>query len=160
MPTVIGGSSHPVFVTNDNVGRPVINGASQPVHVTNFADVPVSENYFLLFLFIFNGTMDANRNVRVVVPFNCRIHSVSAVTVNNSDATFILGTSTDTDNILTTKPFGDSNTPVLYTASDFAVTNQTGELDAGQIAVLTIDYDGASGTAAADSFLAVWAVRT
>ena len=52
--------------------------------------------------------------------------------------------------IHTAAVIGDSGTPVEKTVSDFASTNPTGAFTKGQILVITVDYDGATGTAAQD----------
>ena len=96
------------------------------------------------------GTLTADINVRLSVPVDCRVHRVSIVASNASDATIDVGVSGDTDEILSGKDAGDSNTPAVYDVDDFATTNPTGELDQGEILVITVDYDGSAGTAAAD----------
>jgi hypothetical protein len=96
------------------------------------------------------GALTADLDIRLSVPVDCRLKRVSAVASNDSDATLAIGISTDTDSILTAATIGDSQTPVTKDVSDWATTNPTGDLDQGDILVLTVDYDGASGTAAQD----------
>lgn len=100
--------------------------------------------------FSFPGSLSQNVNMRWTVPSDCRILHISAVSSNNSDATFTFGISTDPDSILNSSAVGDSGVPAVYNSGDWAGTNPTGDLTAGQVAVLTVDYDGAAGTAAAD----------
>ena len=69
---------------------------------------------------------------------------------NDSDATLMLGISTDTNSILAAAVIGDSSVPVEKTVANFATTNTTGKLSKDEILVLTVDYDGSAGTAAAD----------
>ncbi len=94
------------------------------------------------------GTLTANLNIRFEAANNFRIQKVSAVASNDSDATLELGISTDTNSILAAAVIGDSNVPVEKTRSDFASTNPTGAVTKGEIVVITLDYDGAAGTAA------------
>ena len=100
------------------------------------------------------GTLAANLNIRFTVPSPCSLVHVSAVASNDSDATMALGTSADTDGFLAACVIGDSNTPVEKERADFdgALLTDAGKenprLDDGDIFVITIDYDGASGTAA------------
>lgn len=102
------------------------------------------------------GTLGADLNIRLTVPSNCQITHVSAVASNNSDATLAMGTSADTNGFLAAIAIGDSNTPTEFDLDDFdgALLTNAGEenpaLDDGDILVLILDHDGASGTAAAD----------
>jgi hypothetical protein len=94
--------------------------------------------------------MTANLNIRLSVPVDCRLMRVSAVTSNDADTTLKIGISTDDDSILAAVAIGDSGTPAVKTPSNWASTNPTGRLTQGQILVLTVDYDGAGGTAGDD----------
>ena len=100
------------------------------------------------------GTLAANLNIRFTVPSPCSLVHVSAVASNDSDATMALGTSADTDGFLAACVIGDSNTPVEKERADFdgALLSDAGKqnprLADGDIFVITIDYDGSSGTAA------------
>lgn len=96
------------------------------------------------------GALTANLDIRINVPVDCRINRISAVASNDSDATLAVGDSGDEDEILTATAIGDSQTPVVFDEDDWASTNETAELSKGDILVLTIDYDGATGTAAQD----------
>ena len=96
------------------------------------------------------GTLTANVVYTFEAPFNFRFRTVSACSSNDSDATLMLGISTDTNSILTAAVIGDSDVPVEKRQADFASTNTTGAVSKGEIVVLTIDFDGASGTAADD----------
>lgn len=96
------------------------------------------------------GTLTANIIYTFDAPFNFRFRTVSACASNDSDATLMLGISTDTNSILTAAVIGDSDVPVEKRVADFASTNPTGNVTKGQIVVLTVDFDGAAGTAAAD----------
>ena len=96
------------------------------------------------------GTLTANLDIRLSVPVDCRLARVSLVASNDSDATVDIGISTDTDSILNDAAVGDSGTPAVLDVDDFATTNPTGDLDQGDILVITVDYDGAALTAAND----------
>lgn len=96
------------------------------------------------------GALTANLDIRINVPNDCHLARVSAVASNDSDATLQIGISTDTDSILAAATIGDSQTPVVKDRDDFATTNPDGELSRGDILVLTVDFDGAAGTAAQD----------
>ena len=80
--------------------------------------------------------------------------SSSAVASNDSDATLEVGTSADTNGFLTAFAIGDSNTPVEKEAiTDFSGAlsdSQYPRINDGDVLVLTLDYDGSSGTAADD----------
>ena len=96
------------------------------------------------------GTLTADLAIKLSVPVDCRLVRVSAVTSNDADTKITVGVSTDTDSILASTAIGDSGTPAVKTVSNWATTNATGELSQGDILVVTVDYDGASGTAGAD----------
>ena len=94
------------------------------------------------------GTLAANITVTLSMPQDCRLVRVSAVASNNSDATLMIGVSTDTDSIMAATAIGDSAVPVIFDRDDWAATNANAVLSAGDILVLTLDFDGAAGTAA------------
>jgi hypothetical protein len=95
------------------------------------------------------GTLAANVVITFTVPFDCQLVHVSATASNDSDATLILGPSTDTDGYLEAATIGDSGTPEEFERGDF-VGDQYPHIDDGTIFVATLDYDGSSGTAAHD----------
>lgn len=105
------------------------------------------------------GTLAANVNIRFVVPVDCRLSRISAVASNDSDATMTFGISSDTDSILASTTIGDSNVPAEFDRDNWAAANETAELAKGEIAVLTVDFDGASGTAAADLTVVITALE-
>ena len=96
------------------------------------------------------GTLAANAVIPVAIPENCTLHHVSASASNNSDATLMLGISTDTDSIMAAAAIGDSGAPVEFDKDNWATTNPTAHLNKGEIFTVTLDYDGAAGTAAAN----------
>ena len=102
------------------------------------------------------GALSANMDVRFTIPSPCELRHVSAVASNDSDATLALGTSADTDGFLAACVIGDSGTPVEKELADFdgALLTEAGKdyprLSDGDVFVVTVDYDGASGTAGED----------
>jgi hypothetical protein len=102
------------------------------------------------------GTLTADLDIRFTAPSGCHLVHVSAVASNDSDATMALGTSSDTDGFLAAATIGDSQTPKEFDLDDFdgALLTEAGkdypEIDDGDVFIITIDYDGATGTAAAD----------
>lgn len=105
------------------------------------------------------GTLAANVNVRFAVPVDCRVVHISAVASNDSDATMTFGVSSDTDSILASTTIGDSNVPAVFDRDNWAAANETAEFAKGDIAVLTVDFDGAAGTAAADLTVTITALE-
>jgi hypothetical protein len=102
------------------------------------------------------GTLGANLNIRFTIPSPCTLLHSSAVASNDSAATLCLGTSADTDGFLVACVIGDSAVPVEKEIANFdgALLTRPGSepprLQDGDIFVAILDYDGASGTAAAD----------
>jgi hypothetical protein len=94
-----------------------------------------------------HGTLAANATFRWKVPFDCILQHISAAASNDSDATLKVGTSSDDDEILAETTIGDSGTPVEKDVDNWATTNPTGRLDKGDIFLVTLDFDGSSGTA-------------
>lgn len=105
------------------------------------------------------GTLAADVAVRFAVAFDCRVVHVSAVASNDSDATMTLGISSDTDSILASTTIGDSGVPAEFDRDDWASANETADLSKGDIVVLSVDYDGSSGTAADDLTVIITALE-
>ena len=104
----------------------------------------------LIHAFHVPGTLSAGLNIRFTAYRIMTLQHLSAVASNDSDATLAVGISSDTDAILAAAAIGDSAVPVEKTAANWASTNPTGHINDGDVVVLTLDHDGASGTAAAD----------
>lgn len=100
-------------------------------------------------IFHFPGTLAANITPKWTSPINCTLIHVSAVASNNSDATLKIGTSADDDIFLVAAVIGDSGTPVEFERSSFVGT-QFPRIADGDIIIVTLDFDGAAGTAAAN----------
>lgn len=96
------------------------------------------------------GTLAANIGVVISMPVDARLSQVSAVASNASNATITVGVGTDADNILTAQDVGDSGTPAVFDVGDWASTNRNGVIKKGELLTVTVDYDGATGTAAQD----------
>jgi len=98
------------------------------------------------------GTLTADLNIRFTAPMNCTLLHVSAVASNDNDATLKIGDSSDDDGYITAFAIGDSNTPVEKGAiTDFdgeLADSQYPRISDGDVVVLTLDFDGSSGTAA------------
>ena len=100
------------------------------------------------------GTLTANITITFAVSSPCSLVHVSAVASNDSDATLILGTSSDTNGFLEEAVIGDSGVPVEKERADFdgALLTDAGKenprLADGDIFVATLDFDGDGGTAA------------
>ena len=93
------------------------------------------------------GTLSANITPVWTAPFDCQLIHVSATATNNSDATLKIGTTSDDDAYLTAAAIGDSSVPVEFTRTSF-VGAQSPHIAKGAVLLLTLDFDGSSGTAA------------
>jgi hypothetical protein len=102
------------------------------------------------------GTLTANITSTFTAPSGCQLIHVSACASNDSDATIIVGDSSDADEYLTASVVGDSGTPAEYDYDDFVDTSGNTHtrfypvISDGTVVVVTVDFDGASGTAAND----------
>ena len=93
------------------------------------------------------GTLAANIVVKFSAPFDLTLEQVQAVTSNASSAQIKVGTSADDAAYLAFKDTGDSGVPGEWSRADFA-GGQYPHVSDGVIVVVTVDFDGASGTAA------------
>ena len=93
------------------------------------------------------GTLSANQNGVLQFPWPVTLTHVIAAAANNSDATLVWGT---------TVAIGDSGVPVTFTRGTSGNVFNGAGVTAGQFVPLaagtpyywTLDFDGASGTAA------------
>ena len=104
--------------------------------------------------FHFPGTMSADTTARWTAPMDCTLQHLSLNQSNAGSARVKLGTKSpldDDDVFLSLTTAGVSGTPVELFANlgefRFGVTPR---IKKGDIVVLTVDHDGAAGTAAAD----------
>lgn len=93
------------------------------------------------------GTLSANVTPVWTAPFDCQLIHVSATATNNSDATLAIGTTSSASAYLAATAIGDSSDPAEFDRNDF-VGQQFPHIAAGTDIMLTLDYDGSSGTAA------------
>lgn len=94
------------------------------------------------------GTLASNWATEFVLPFDCQLIHASVSTSNTNNGTIKLGNSTDDDAYLTVQDLPDDDQDE-YDRDDFVGT-QFPHIDKGTVISITVDYDGASGTAAAD----------
>ena len=93
------------------------------------------------------GTLSADDAWEFMMPVGAILYHVSAVASNDSDATLKIGNSSDDDAYMVASTIGDSGTPAEKDRDDF-VDDQYPHIAAGTNVVITLDHDGASGTAA------------
>ncbi len=100
------------------------------------------------------GTLAANINIRWTAPFACQLVHVGAVGSNANDGLLTIGTSADPNGYIESYSIGDTNVPVEKEAlTDFdgaLASDQYPHIADGTIIVITLDYDGAAGTATDD----------
>lgn len=96
-----------------------------------------------------HGTLAANASGRFSLPFNATLKAVMSVASNDSDATLLVGTTSDDDAYLLAHTIGDSEVPVTKTQANF-VGGQCPHLMSGTVLEWLLDFDGAAGTAAAN----------
>ena len=100
------------------------------------------------------GTLSAAIYLAFPVPSDCILTHIGAVASNATDATFTVGTSSDTDGILTDGTVGQSYVPDEFELADFdgALLTDAGKeyprLEDGDVVRIAIDHDGDAGTAA------------
>jgi hypothetical protein len=97
----------------------------------------------------FHGTMAANGLFRWKVPCGLTLAHVSAGSSVDTNATVKIGnTGTNgDDDYMTAKDVGDAAAVAEYDRSDF-VDGEYPHIAAGTTLLVTVDFDGASGTAA------------
>lgn len=95
------------------------------------------------------GTLAADIAIVFTAPSDCQLVHTSAVASNDSDATLKIGTTSSDAAYLEAGVIGDSAAPVEKERSGF-VGAQFPRISDGDIVKLTLDHDGAAGTAAAD----------
>lgn len=95
------------------------------------------------------GTLAANISIKYTAPADCQLIHVSAVGSNTNNGILDVGPSTDTDGYLDGVSIGDGGTPAEFDRDDF-VGSQFAHIVKGTIVVVSLDYDGSSGTATHD----------
>lgn len=97
------------------------------------------------------GTLTANITITFTAHADISLQHVSAVASNASSANLIVGTAADTDGYIAATDIGDSGTPVEIGPSGMAGAIAGGHsphIKKGTVVVVTLDFDGSSGTAA------------
>lgn len=109
--------------------------------------------------FHIHGTLSADAAFVWTQRRPCTIRAVQAVGSNANDATLKVGTTTDDDAYITAFAIGDSDVPVVKkTMAHFdgaTADSQFPHVPADTVVKLTLDHDGAGGTAAADVTIVV-----
>jgi len=95
------------------------------------------------------GTLAADLDIRFDLPVQAKLVHVSLVASNASSAQVKIGTTDDDDAHMVLKDAGDSGAPAEYDRDDF-VGGEFPTMAKGETVAVTVDYDGASGTAADD----------
>jgi hypothetical protein len=101
-----------------------------------------------------HGTLAANALGYIYFQSGGTLKAVSGVASNDSAATLKLGTAADDDGIFVAAAIGDSGVPVVWDKGDWGGALNTLGADEnyyvapGTTLLWTLDYDGASGTAA------------
>lgn len=94
------------------------------------------------------GALGANATITWKVPWDMTLEHVSAIQSNAGNATVAIAAgAAGTTAILAAFAAGQSNAAVTKTRTNFATTNTTGRIAKDDLVIITIDYDGASGTA-------------
>ena len=95
------------------------------------------------------GTLAADKSIVWTVPFNCQLTHVSAVGSNAHDGIVSIGSSADVDLYLDETTFGVSDTPQEFDWNDF-IGGQFPHIAKGTVVAITLDFNGAAGTACHD----------
>lgn len=115
-------------------------------------------NKFIISLHL--GTLGADLDGVIPIPFACSLLGVSLVGTNNSAAIFDIGIPSDPNGILSAKDAGDSSAAAYYGVNDFdgdeATPGQPFPLAAESELEYAIDYDGAGSTAIQEAMLMLW----
>ena len=108
----------------------------------------------------FTGALAANVAGEFTLPCAASLVEVCLSNSAATDCTIDCGPSTDTDGIIDGGACGDSGTPAVFEPADFngALCDQEAPYHMANDTVFdfSLDYDGASGTAAEDVTLIFW----
>jgi len=94
----------------------------------------------------YDGTLGADKAFYWTLPIGATLIHVSAVQSNAGAATLAIGDSGNTTQAIAAYAIGVSGTPVEKATADFTSPHFVD----GDVFVLTLDYNGAAGTAAHD----------
>ena len=95
------------------------------------------------------GTLAANHVFTFIAPFDCQLEAISAGGSNTNSGLIIAGPSTSTAAYLASSSIGDGSVPIEFDRDNF-VGGEYPHIAKGVIVTITLDYDGAGGTATAD----------
>lgn len=97
--------------------------------------------------FCFNnvGALSADYVWYARLPYSLTLQSVSAVGSNATNATIAVGNSSDAAAYMTAQAVGQSGTPARYTRANFV--GGSAHVPKDTVLKVTVDYDGAGGTA-------------
>jgi hypothetical protein len=95
------------------------------------------------------GTLTADLEIIFTTHANMTLLHVSMVCTNAANTTVAIGTTSSAATYMAAAQVGQSDVPVTKTRTDFE-GDQYPNLPAGTVAKLTVDHDGATGTAGAD----------
>lgn len=97
--------------------------------------------------FCFNnvGALSADYIWYVKLPFSVTLQSVSAVGSNATNATIAVGNDSSAAAYMAAKAVGQSGSPARYTRADFV--GGSAHVPKDTVLKVTVDFDGASGTA-------------
>lgn len=104
---------------------------------------------FLTYTIHVPGTLTANITPCFTAPVDMTLLHISAGGSNANDGTIKAGTVASDAAYLAAASIGDSNNPVEFGRSSF-VGGQYPRISAGDDILITVDYDGAAGTATAN----------
>lgn len=95
------------------------------------------------------GTLAANVAIYFTAQADCQLIHVSAVGSNANNGLLDIGPTADTDGYLDGVSIGDSNTPIEFGKADFVGT-EFPHIVKGTVVAVSLDFDGAGGTATHD----------
>jgi hypothetical protein len=95
------------------------------------------------------GTLAANISMYWTAQADCQLIHVSANGSNANNGILDIGPTADTDGYLDGVDIGDSNSPIEFGRSSF-VGGEFPHIVKGTVVALSLDYDGAGGTATHD----------
>ncbi len=95
------------------------------------------------------GTLAANVAMYYTAQADCQLIHVSANGSNANNGLLDIGPTGDTDGYLDGVSIGDSNTPAEFVRADF-VGGEFPHIVKGTVVAISLDYDGAGGTATHD----------
>jgi len=98
----------------------------------------------------FSGTLSGNVTRYLEFPFPVAFYKAKSWATNDSSATLALGGATSFS--IAAQAIGDSADPATLTPASTDVV----EADADELITLTLDYDGASGTAGENVGVMLW----